>query len=471
MTSRARLDLKRVLISKETGDFKTSLSISSTAFLYNISLENASQSRILSSIASKELWLLPPGSSRCDLHIDLHQPDISPEEASHFIDNLANAICHFSLWSKLGLVVKLLDNGIQYHQGLDSPNIYLSIEQPDMSAALLSPPHAHTAQLKGLESELVFESSARCMGGNSRAQYQGPSWLLWDDATCLVEAALDFTFGIRQHYPTLRTRQLNGNAPSLLDIAPAIWNAYYFESVTSHAKKFPVISSILASTARAKSSELRNSLTALLQNAPQPATKGASHAAQHVPDEPRSAIERRLWELLRTTIKPTIRTAKKIRNGLPPEAGIESRSYNDAGTFINQGGLDRHNTVLQQRLSGQYMESSQDTISHGFQFITRDYDDIPASQRSTGTMADEDDIEQGLALYNQKLHPNTGSIHTPCPSLIEPCPSCDRRDEQANELGIIEGEQTMDMPAAPCETLHPHDGDPSYPIMHHTGPS
>jgi hypothetical protein len=102
MTSRAKLELKGFLISKETKCFKTSLSISSTAFLYNISFENPSQSQILSSIKAKKLWLLPPGSSRFDLRVDLHQLNISSGEASHFIESLARALCQFSV-SELGL--------------------------------------------------------------------------------------------------------------------------------------------------------------------------------------------------------------------------------------------------------------------------------------------------------------------------------------------------------------------------------
>jgi hypothetical protein len=133
--------------------------------------------------------------------------------------------------------VKLLDNGIQHHQGDDSPNIYLSIEQLDMSSALLSPPHTHTAQLKGLESLLRFESSVKPESNSGQGGRMGSGQLLWDDAIRLAEAALDFTFGVRQHCPTLKTHQIDNNAPSLLDIAPAIWNSHYLQVCRQYLTK------------------------------------------------------------------------------------------------------------------------------------------------------------------------------------------------------------------------------------------
>jgi hypothetical protein len=50
----------------------------------------------------------------------------------------------------------------------------------------------------------------------------------WEDAAYLVEAALYFIFGMRTRFRNLKILELE-EAPSLLDLAPAIWNSHYLK--------------------------------------------------------------------------------------------------------------------------------------------------------------------------------------------------------------------------------------------------
>ncbi|KAI1817080.1 hypothetical protein GGS20DRAFT_97986 [Poronia punctata] len=319
MTSRATLELKGVVISKETDGVELFLSMSSTAFLYKVPIQGATQNNLMASIRSKKLWLLPPGPCRLDLRLDLHQLGVCLEEACGFVEFIAAAICRFPLWSKLGVSVKVLDNGIQYQPGDDNPNIYLSVEQPDMSSALLSPPQAHTAQLRGLESFLRFEAFSRQKASVNQGRL-GSMKLHREDASCLVMAALDVVFGIRQRFPTLKSCRIVNDAPSLLDIAPAIWNAHYLKATVSHTENFGIISSILASTASSQSPGLRRQVNDIIRSCPAPTSNDLDPNVDNPLGAPKSSIERRLWDLLRVTLKPTIGTSRKA-SGNPDTAG------------------------------------------------------------------------------------------------------------------------------------------------------
>lgn len=269
MADRFQLGLKTIEISGQT--FDLALSMTSVAFIYDVPLRNITQNKLSSLILSKQLWLLPCGVCRLDVHVQLGKCGIGQEERGDFFEFVGHTICQssvsqlsnsrmqlemqvahlFQLWSQLGLKVEILD--VQYHQEGDKlPNLYLSIEQPDMSSALLSPPHTKTAHFKGLECILQFQSPNRPEVG-SRGEVQADHDVLmssdpvtsyaaipashhtlhtrdmvevWEQAAYLIEAALCVTFGTRKLMRGLTIFELE-KAPSLLDLAPAIWNSRY----------------------------------------------------------------------------------------------------------------------------------------------------------------------------------------------------------------------------------------------------
>ncbi|KAI0552837.1 hypothetical protein F4679DRAFT_52454 [Xylaria curta] len=335
MARHLQLDLKTFDISSQTSEL--SLSMASVAFIYDVPLQSVTQENLSSLIRSKQLWLLPRGLCRLDVRIQLGECDIGGEERADFFEFIADTICQSFLWSQLGLVVEILD--IQYHQENNIPNLYFSVEQPDMSSALLSPPHAHTAQLKGLECILRFSSSH--LTASAKEHEQVPSQIrmspmgaspnghtlrafdevdLWENAARLVEAALCITFGTRKRIQGMKVVDLE-NAPSLLELAPAIWNSHYLKSVLNHTKNFAMISNILASSLK----EDNDGPGGL-----EPQTKQL---------EP--LIQRRLWNLLQDTLEPTIGTSNITRKPILLRAGLDHQEYEMDGVTIDEATADR----------------------------------------------------------------------------------------------------------------------------------
>ncbi|KAI1753684.1 hypothetical protein F4782DRAFT_65335 [Xylaria castorea] len=357
MAKRFQLDLKTFDISSQAS--KLSLSMTSVAFIYDVPLQNVTQENLSSLIQSKQLWLLPRGLCRLDVRMQLGECDAWEDERASFFEFIADTIYQSFLWSQLGLSVKILD--IQYHQD-NIPNLYFSIEQPDMSSALLSPPHAHTAQIKGLECILRFESSSR-LTANSENEEQISSQTrmtspmgasasyhtfrtsnvvdLWENAARLVEAALCITFGTRKLIQGLRIIELE-KAPSLLELAPAIWNSHYLKSVINHTKNFAVISNILASSLKGQSPELRRKGAGLLKGNIVEDNDNPDRGPEQQTKQLESSIQRMLWKLLQDTLEPTIGMSSITRKSILPKAELDQREYEMDGVMVDEAIVDRY---------------------------------------------------------------------------------------------------------------------------------
>lgn len=109
MADRFQLDLKTIEISGQI--FDLSLSMTSVAFIYNVPLRNITQSGLSSLILSKQLWLLPCGVSRLDVHVPLGECDIWREQQGDFFEFVGHTICQSSV-SRLPISrVAALDTG------------------------------------------------------------------------------------------------------------------------------------------------------------------------------------------------------------------------------------------------------------------------------------------------------------------------------------------------------------------------
>ncbi|KAI1132533.1 hypothetical protein F5Y10DRAFT_292939 [Nemania abortiva] len=342
MADRFQLDLKTFELSGRT--FGLSLSMTSAAFIDDVPLRNVTKDDLSSLIQSKQLWLLPRGLCRLDVHVQLDECDIIwREEQDYFFEFIADAICQSYLWWQLGLRVEILDVDY-YGEEDDRPNLCFSIEQLDMSSALLSPPHTSTAHFKGLECILQFKASSRPEAsdiGEDQLDPDAPDLIdVWENAAYLVESALCITFGTRQRIPGLRICELE-KAPSLLGLAPAIWNCRYLKSTVSHTKNFAVISNILASSLSGQSPELRRKGAKLLEH-----HAGASIDPYREPEcstrQLESTIQRMLWNLLQATLKPTIGTNNWINKTASLNAGLDYQYYEIDETIIDGDIDDRY---------------------------------------------------------------------------------------------------------------------------------
>ncbi|KAI1804554.1 hypothetical protein F4811DRAFT_274197 [Daldinia bambusicola] len=354
MAEYTELELKTFeLSSTECG---SSLSVTSLALISDVPSSQHTPEKLFQSIQSKELWLVSPGICRMQIIVVQNQVSLLMKEAEPgFLEHLADAICRCPLWSALGLTIKQED--IQYEPLYDgAPNLYFIIEHLHKSSVLLSPPDSPTARLNGIECLFRYQANNSDVGNTdtrepSRCDFDmedyasrpavrhrmsdltddtpdnvvddyyweeptldsfvGHSIQQWDDAGYLAQVALYVTIGIRKRMRGLRLFHLD-TRPSLLELAPAIWNAHYLKIVACHAKTIPIISTILATSSRHQSASLQEkSRKLLLENLSH--DKGSN--TMKIEAEPNTylcSIQKKLWDLVQTTLEPTVRIKKAV---------------------------------------------------------------------------------------------------------------------------------------------------------------
>ncbi|KAI0854012.1 hypothetical protein F5Y00DRAFT_269328 [Daldinia vernicosa] len=352
MADHTELELKTFELSSAESD--SSLSVTSLALISDVPSSQYSSEKLFQSIQSKELWLISPGICRMQIIVVRNPVSlVLGETEPGFLEHLADVICQCPLWPALGLAIKQED--IQYQPLYDgAPNLYFIIEHLQKSSVLLSPPHSPTARLYGIECLFQYQTSNSDVSNidtnesnicdldiddyhlEPASQPQAPdltndtygsavynyyywedpildifarhSRQRWNDAGRLAQMALYVTIGIRKRMRGLRVFQLD-DRPSLLELAPAIWNAHYLKAVTHHAANIPIISSILAAQSRNRSASLREKSKRLLidvdntlSNKPSTSTEGEAELNTY-----RCSIQQRLWDLVQAKLEPTIR--------------------------------------------------------------------------------------------------------------------------------------------------------------------
>ncbi|KAI0137258.1 hypothetical protein BJ170DRAFT_50817 [Xylariales sp. AK1849] len=209
------------------------------------------------------------------------------------LEFLAGSICLSTLWQILGLSIE--NTEIRYEtESEDAPNLYFEVEHPDKSSALLSPPHVKTSAIDGLVCSFNFQSMAQPDDNDNNASsqqdfnedrssqgrpsfqqvqqvaYQSRSNLpddlmpIEDSGTIenladtsnvdiarqhrqrtadLAVAALCKIIGLKTKFSGIRLDP--PISPTLLELAPRVWNAHYMQATAAHSRNFSVISDII----------------------------------------------------------------------------------------------------------------------------------------------------------------------------------------------------------------------------------
>ncbi|KAK4190018.1 hypothetical protein QBC35DRAFT_544117 [Podospora australis] len=157
----------------------------------------------------------------------------------------------------------------------------------------------------------------------------------------LLDTALRKLLGIKKASPGLKTtRSIEG--PSLIDIAPAVWNLSYLQSMAAHAKIIPTISSGIARLKNARSARLREKLDRFAGRQ----SFGDSHPQRLKQDDyTQNDINERLWLQCQTTIRedPSKRPNAQGEQDRPPEkrpkqfeySGWELAEYSPQPTYAD----------------------------------------------------------------------------------------------------------------------------------------
>ncbi|EAQ86625.1 hypothetical protein CHGG_07878 [Chaetomium globosum CBS 148.51] len=134
---------------------------------------------------------------------------------------------------------------------------------------------------------------------------------------CLLDFAFRKLIGVRGTCPGMRTIK-NLASPSLTEIAPAVWDLQYLQTMSVHAQVIPSIAAGIARLKNARSASLRDKVDNLTRQT----TIGndgqmLADSVNEVTDE----IEKRLWLLCQTRIQP-----EPIKRPFTAKQGDENRA-------------------------------------------------------------------------------------------------------------------------------------------------
>ncbi|KAI1376064.1 hypothetical protein F4677DRAFT_445778 [Hypoxylon crocopeplum] len=335
MADFTELELKAFDLSG--GGYKTSLHVTSLAIISGLPSQ-FSPEELSELVLSKQLWLVSPGICRIQIVVNQSQlPKFLDETEFDFLEFLSEAVCRCPLWPVHGLTIKLEDIQDQPAREGD-PNLYFIVEHVRKSSALLSPPHLPTARFDGIECSFRYQpvssetsdddmdgccpemdTHIQALSDDSHpgvlsSNYRGgpkmdiPTTQIrrqWDEVAYLSQMALVVITGNWQPVSGLELFKLD-MGPSLLDLAPAIWNAHYLQALTVHSNTFPVVSTILAAACRGQSPSLRRKSANLVVNAVQSNSSPVDTGAGTKLHVYRNSIQQKLWDLAQKTLKPTI---------------------------------------------------------------------------------------------------------------------------------------------------------------------
>lgn len=260
----------------------------------------------------------------------------------------ADLVAECSIWEDIGLQLRthhLFAAEYLLHETRSKRSYY--IHHPDLSSDLIAPEHIPVARFQGLRITVDFKPettihetqpprydiatippvqqlSSRAdhsygLGRyprptpKARAGQKGPGppfrrTQLDHDTSAqsggtmemgmLLEAALRKLIGVKTRAsPGVRVVKTEG-IPTLIDIAPAVWNLRYLQSMTAHTRVIPVIAEGIARLSVSRSSSLREKVSVLLMlGEGQTSQVEEDDKAQKVGD-----VRSQLWTLCQTRI-------------------------------------------------------------------------------------------------------------------------------------------------------------------------
>ncbi|KAH9907912.1 hypothetical protein F4778DRAFT_453623 [Xylariomycetidae sp. FL2044] len=301
-------------------DFDETLSASSVAYVYEppsspqylSSSSSEPVADLLERVMTKRLWLQSPGFCRLEIVVDECEPFTTNDLSDNpFLDFLASAICSCPVWHSLGLEVSRDYDDLPHSQDGTS---YLSfnIQHPDKSSALLSPSHLPIALFDGVECKFSFKSDTTGADHVNDDVFQAHQHR--QHAVLLTYKALYTLTGVKKHFSRIRIEQVESH-PSLLALAPSVWNANHLRVTATHAKQLPKLATILSSSIHGQSPALRQRAAELLE---EPENDGSAVRGEQ-PGEAASAREKiteKLWNLVQVSLDPSIRP--RIKSSTKP---------------------------------------------------------------------------------------------------------------------------------------------------------
>ncbi|GAB1313253.1 hypothetical protein MFIFM68171_03463 [Madurella fahalii] len=346
------IDLGSIKVTGKKHNLSLTLSSSFTIMLPPSWSTSYTADELRKAFLAGELWVSKPGSCRIEFLTLLNSglcggASLDPSVIAAII-SLASEC---PVWKDLGLELRV---NYASHDRLDQcrPQVSYFLHHPDLASEMIAPRDVRLAQFQSLTCEVDYcfgispagahaspqptfeppsssqhapedrrqstygfrsnpqlskKAAAPHEGTNSPLHFEQESTEAFApeaviaEMACLLDAALRKLIGDKRTSP--KGRAIKNTQPhSLIDIAPAVWNLRYLQTMTAHAQIIPTIATGLARLKNAQSASLREKLDIITHAI----TESNNKETEFNPEASSTAdeIKKRLWLLCQTGIQP-----------------------------------------------------------------------------------------------------------------------------------------------------------------------
>ncbi|KAK3344099.1 hypothetical protein B0T25DRAFT_615574 [Lasiosphaeria hispida] len=299
-----------------------------------------------------EIWIAKGGSCQIDFRAIVN---VGLSGTASCDPNAASKVVHMAaecpVWKEIGLELRVKHSVPQVAPGQCHTQTSYFLHHPDLSSEMIAPSHIPSARFQGLTCELNFhlhngkreakairnvtapQATAKnsghryslrrdprstkkvlaAMDGSlkeSITSFRQVGELEQDgldsasplkakvgigDMVSLLDIALRRLIGVERASPGIKTTR-SMPSPSLIDMAPAVWNLRYLQSLETHARIIPTIADGMARLTNARSASLREKLGKFARSR---ALISANEGAEQY-NLTSNEIKKRLWFLCQT---------------------------------------------------------------------------------------------------------------------------------------------------------------------------
>ncbi|KAK4162234.1 hypothetical protein QBC43DRAFT_215789, partial [Cladorrhinum sp. PSN259] len=385
-----KVDLGSIKLAKKRSRLSLDLTSSCTILFPNTTRKKLPTAAELSEASSSgQIWISKAGSCQLDFLTLVNGEPLNDSPAD---PTLVSMVAHLSaecqVWQEIGLDLRLKHVAERDNPHHSEATYFLC--HPDLSSGLIAPLDLPTAQFQGLRCEINFqfeiteeeperlleytdihapnleeptqqETPPHSHGLRRNPKRTGKAQEAMEDALSkpktsktsvvkrtlghvedleeediaemayMLDTALRKLIGVKKASPGVRLIK-STPMPSLIEIAPAVWNLQYLQSMAVHSSTIPMISAGISRLMNARSSSLRGKVQRLADRA---AAHNDTYVEKNDSEETASdGIKKRLWLLCQTTIRadptkrlPTQRRANGKEANLDPSEWAMMEEY------------------------------------------------------------------------------------------------------------------------------------------------
>ncbi|KAK4221786.1 hypothetical protein QBC38DRAFT_113049 [Podospora fimiseda] len=398
------VDLGRIKLAGKRSRLSLTLESSCAISLSDTTRKEVPTAAELAEASSNgQIWISKAGSCQLKFLTLINEEPLDDSMADpSLVLMVANLAAECQVWKELGLDLRLRHAPGTVQQQQESSLTYF-LHHPDLSSGLIAPEDVHAAQFQALDCMINFElviathdqvseeventdtqvddreelpktEAPRHTHGPRRDSKRTDKAqkamedvlsktktaktpvvgstlgrvgdLEEDDITemaHMVDAAFRKLIGTKRASPGIKIIKTTP-MPSLVEIAPAVWNLQYLQSMATHSKVIPVISAGVSRLTNAKSASLRDKVQKLARRE---AVDSKTREKTSTEESARGEIKKRLWLLCQTTIRadptkrPSIqrRTKGKGARVDSPEWELAAE-YFDPSNYMLEAGPD-----------------------------------------------------------------------------------------------------------------------------------